>query len=101
MAMDASNIHRQHKSICLLISLEGLLGVIVACLPVIKPVFNKLRITKIWGEVATGGTGEESGLTPFAKKASRMEHTPFVEYSSKTETSFKGSEDGKQDGFAP
>ena len=45
--INAENTQQQYATIALLADLEALLGVINTCLPVMKPVFNKLAAARI------------------------------------------------------
>lgn len=58
--------------ICLLVALEGLLGIVSACLPVLKPVFNEVRATKTWLRVSKTGVDAVSATIPFIMRKSQM-----------------------------
>ena len=51
--INAQNTMQQYATIALLTCLEALLGVINACLPVMKPVFSKLGATSIFSSFRT------------------------------------------------
>ena len=58
--------------ICLLVALEGLIGIVSACLPVLKPVFNEVRATKTWLRVSKTGVDAVSATIPFIMRKSQM-----------------------------
>ena len=52
-SINAQNTRRQYANIALLTCLEALLGVINACLPVLKPIVSKLRATGMFSSLWT------------------------------------------------
>lgn len=71
--ISASNAQEAYALIALLTSLEALLGIICACLPVLKPIFNKMR-----GTAPKGGESSrvreilKSGTIPIFMRVSQM-----------------------------
>ena len=58
LSINGQNTRHQYMNIALLTCLEALLGVINACLPVLKPIVSKLRATgmfsSLWTQTSTG-----------------------------------------------
>ena len=69
-----ANAQDVYALIALLTSMEVLLGVINACLPVLKPIFNKLRGTAPKSNSGGGGVSEilKSGTIPIFMRVSQM-----------------------------
>lgn len=101
----ASNAQEAYAIIAMLTSLEALLGVINACLPILKPIFNKLRgaAPKIGNST---GVSEilKSGTIPIFMRVSQMftltsrkGRSPLSDEETLTETSgwYGEKKDGK------
>lgn len=73
--INAQNTQQQYATIALLTCLEGLLGVINACLPVMKPVFNKLGATRIFSSLRTRTPTKNAGSRNDIPRAIRKNHT--------------------------
>lgn len=74
--INAKNTQQQYANIALLTCLEGLLGVINACLPVMKPVFSKLGgATKISTSLRTRTPTINSGSGNGIPQTSCQNHT--------------------------
>ena len=75
-----SNAQQIYSMIALLTCLEALLGVVNACLPVMRPIFTKFSDTKIYSFFASSsssGSGRSSGGTSSTlsfQKPSRKQH---------------------------
>ena len=47
-SLTSQDLQKRSYEICLLIALEGLLGVVSACMPVLKPVFSEVGLSQGW-----------------------------------------------------
>lgn len=70
----ASNAQEAYALIAMLTSLEALLGVINACLPVLKPIYNRMRGTAPKSGTNGSGVNEilKSGSIPIFMRVSQM-----------------------------
>ncbi|CAF9933487.1 MAG: hypothetical protein ALECFALPRED_005609 [Alectoria fallacina] len=73
--INAWNTQQQYATIALLACLEALLGVINACLPVMKPVFNKLMQTNIFSLFRTRTPTVSSGKPINTSPSNRKTHS--------------------------
>ena len=82
---DPTDLHAQdtYCHIALLTSLEALLGVISACLPLLKPLFCKFRES----QPERGVKAAESGMAPIVMRKGQMEISSVGNPSSKDCTS--------------
>ena len=78
-----TNASAQYELIALLTCLESSLGVVNACLPVTKPVFDKLKPTSLisalsgWTSIERGATSRDYKIAAKPKEISRaMENRP-------------------------
>ena len=74
-SINAQNTRQQYANIALLTCLEALLGVINACLPVLKPVVSKVRVTalfsSLWTKTSTG-TSPRHIATPRSRRTDHL-----------------------------
>ena len=74
-SINAQNTRQQYAKIALLTCLEALLGVINACLPVLKPIVSKVRATamfsSLWTKISTG-TSPRHIATPRSRRADHL-----------------------------
>lgn len=73
--INAQNTQQQYAMIALLTCLEALLGVINACLPVMKPVFTKLCTTNIFSSFRIRTTTRDTSIGGDVPRAKRKDHT--------------------------
>ena len=74
-SINAHNTQQQYENIALLTCLEALLGVINACLPVLKPIVSKVRATRIfsslWAKISTA-TPPRNIATPQSRQTDHL-----------------------------
>ena len=76
-SVNAQNTRQQYAKIALFTCLEALLGIINACLPVLKPVVSKLRSTGMFGSFWTKtstATSPRHIASPGSRRADHLWH---------------------------
>ena len=73
-SINAQNTRQQYMKIALLTCLEALLGVINACLPVLKPIVSKVRATAMFSSLWTQTSTRTSPRHIATPRSYRMDH---------------------------
>lgn len=72
--INAQNTQQQYAIIALLTCLEALLGIVNACLPVMKPIFSKLGAISIFSSFRTRTSTVNSSIHNKSLRAGRKNH---------------------------
>ena len=86
------NIRTRGYEICLLIALEGLLGIVSACLPVLKPVFNEVGLTQGWIRLSQRSADVVSATVPSIIRKGWMRSDPSSQREQKVVSSRESME---------